>query len=385
MVSNLKVRDIRYFPLQTSRCLSLVVASVVGWLAWSIYPASMEAANAASERKVSERRDMKVVQRLLHKNYVQGLSWSPDGSKLATLSAFGSLITIWDSQDWKKLREISQYSAAYSGASIIWVANDRVLTSAGAKSPDDGIYSMNLWDSNTGSLAKRIPGPPPSFGVRIQNQAAAFALSSDGSLLAMTLNRAPNQLVLFETREWSIRQILPIASSPSSSGNASSFAIAPDLCCIAIANGRHLQLIDLREGKVKFSVLAYEKNGVQAGPVISSLKFSPDGSVLASSSIFFSATSGGGGPIRIWDSSSGSLIAKLSRGESSVPVIDWSPDGKRLAAVEDDRMGKIWEFGPTKAQSNLIFQTEVKPSGVVAFARDGALAIGDGVSVLIVR
>src|SRR5437868_126445 len=66
---------------------------------------------------------LKVVHRLFLNDYLQAIAWSADGAKLAALSKFGSLITIWDTQTWKKLREISQYGGTYAGDSLAWTSD----------------------------------------------------------------------------------------------------------------------------------------------------------------------------------------------------------------------------------------------------------------------
>jgi WD40 repeat protein len=135
-----------------------------------------EQTSIAADGEKSESATMKVIQRLPHKNYVQGLAWNSDGSKLATLSDFGATVTIWNARTWEKEREIRQYSAAYSGPGIGWTHDGKLLTSAGAKTQPEGIYSMNLWDPDTGALIQRIEGPPIPPGAVKHNQANRIAV-----------------------------------------------------------------------------------------------------------------------------------------------------------------------------------------------------------------
>src|SRR4051794_8768836 len=137
-------------------------------------------------------KDVQVVQRLFLKDYLQAIAWSPDGSKLAALSSFGSLITIWDTHSWRKTREISQFGGTYAEDSLAWTSDGMVIASAGAKVPEEGIYSLNLWNPDTGELVRRILGPPVPEGAWKHNQAAKFVLSNDRSLLAMTFLHANN-------------------------------------------------------------------------------------------------------------------------------------------------------------------------------------------------
>jgi WD40 repeat protein len=329
---------------------------------------------------------LKIVQRLDLKDYLQGIAWNSDGSRLATLSAFGSLITIWDTQTWRKLREISQYGGTYAGDSIAWTLDGMVLVSAGAKVPDDGIYSMNLWNPNTGELVKRIVGPPIAEGAWKHNQAARFVLSRTRSLLAMTLLHISNQLIIFDTRDWSIRRILEIAAPPSAQrGGATSFAFSQDEKSIAITNSRDLQLIGLEDGSVKSSVLAYDHLKSDVGPTVFSLKYNPDGNLLASAPIFFPSLTDDTGPVRIWDASDGRLIAKLPTPAVSFRMVDWSPDGSKLAAAGADGIVRVLEVGHDVTKAKLIFEFGDAAAGVVAFSPGGLLAAGGKTSVTIIK
>ncbi|WP_375415519.1 WD40 repeat domain-containing protein [uncultured Bradyrhizobium sp.] len=373
------LRELRILPFFGTACLAVVQLA---------FSSSVHAVD-----KVTDKRNaMKVVYQLPHQKYVHGLAWSFDGSKLATLSAFGSLVTIWDAKSGQKLKEMSQYSAAYAGTAISWTRDGLLLSSAGPKRRDEDIYAMNLWDPATGSLIKKIEGPPLVAGGQPTNQASMFHVSASGALLAMTTSSA-NKLVLYDTSNWSIMKTIKIAPVPPSGTMVFSFAFSPDERSIAVANGRHLQLIDLKDESIKFSALTYQQFGIRAGPVMGSIAFSPDGRSIATAPIFFPSPDEDTGAVRIWSAADGSLVAKLSDDDAIVPpannpsarMVDWSPDGTRLAVARVSNIDQVWEFGNDVSQSKIIFSRRVGPAGLVAFAQDGTLAVGDGTSVLILK
>jgi len=360
---------------------SLLVALLLG----AGIPAGISRDSA--EAKNDEAVRMKVVQQLVLKDYLQGIAWNSDGSRLATLSAFGSVITIWDAQSWQKLREISQYAATYAGDSIAWTRDGMVLASAGAKVPDDGIYSMNLWNPETGELVKRIAGPPVVEGEWKHNQAGKFVISRSGSLLAMRLLHITNQLVVFDTRDWSIRRILEIAAPPSAQrGNVTSFAFSHDERSIALVNNRDLQRISLDDGSIIFSVPAYEAPEQSAGPNVVSLKYNnSNGNLLASAPIFFPSLTDHTGPVRIWDATDGRLLAKLPTDPVSFRTVDWSPDGSKLAAAGGDGIVEVFDVVRDGTKAKLIFKFGDAKAGVVVFSPDGSLAAGGRNSVTIIK
>jgi WD40 repeat protein len=329
---------------------------------------------------------IQIVQRLFLKDYLQGIAWSPDGSKLAALSNFGSLITIWDTHTWRKLREISQYGGTYAGDSLAWTRDGMVLASAGAKVPEDGIYSLNLWNPDTGELVKRIVGPPVPEGAWKHNQAGKFVLSRDRSLLAMTFVHPRDRLVLFDTSDWTIKRAFDIAAPSSAQmGNVTSFAFSPTNDVIAIANSRDLQTISLENGSVVFSVLEYEQSKPHVGPIVVSLAYNPDGILIAGAPTFFPATANDTGPVRIWNAANGELVAKLPAGDGSFRMVSWSPDGAKLAAAGADGIVRLLQIKPDVGKSRVIFQIGDAPAGVVAFSPDGRLAAGGQTSVMIIK
>jgi WD40 repeat protein len=337
----------------------------------------------AADGEKSEPATMKVIQRLPHKNYVQGLAWNSDGSKLATLSDFGATVTIWNARTWEKEREIRQYSAAYSGPGIGWTYDGKLLTSAGAKTQPEGIYSMNLWDPDTGALIKRIEGPPIPPGAIKHNQANRIAVSKSGSLAAITLGHIYDKVPVFGGPDWSINRIIELGGAPPLTvGFATAMAFAPDEHSIAVANGGNLQIVDLQDGHTRLSVPAYTRIENVTGPIMNALTFSPDGKYLASGPNFF-LPQPDHGPVRIWDTVSGRLVLALPGSEFATRTISWSEDGARLAVVSDLKL-RVWNVRDLR-KAEILFTFDKVDGLSVSFSPSGLLAVTNDFSVLVFR
>jgi WD40 repeat protein len=337
----------------------------------------------AADGKKSESATMEVIQRLPHKSYVQGLAWNSDGSKLATLSDFGALVTIWNTRTWEKEREIRQYSAAYSASGFGWTNDGKLLTSAGAKTQDEGIYSMYLWDPVTGALIKRIEGPPIPPGAIKHNQANRIAVSKSGSLAAIILGPIKDKVPIFGAPDWSINRIIELGGAPPFTvGYATAVAFAPDDHSVVIANGGNLQIIDLQDGHTRLSVPAYTRIENVTGPIVVALTFSPDGKYLASGPNFFRPEPDHG-PVRIWDTTNGNLVLALPGMEATTRTIDWSADGTRLAVVSDQKL-RVWSVRDLK-KIEVLFEFDNVEGLAVAFSPSGLLAVTNDFSVLVFK
>ena len=54
-----------------------------------------------------------------------GVAWSPDGAKLAAYIFEGNVVTIWNPDDGRTVRELRRPGAAYSGRSLAFAAGGR--------------------------------------------------------------------------------------------------------------------------------------------------------------------------------------------------------------------------------------------------------------------
>lgn len=70
------------------------------------------------------------------------------------------------------------------------------------------------------------------------------------------------------------------------------------------------------------------------------VKFSPDGSLLA--------TSGSDNSIKIWDTETGGLTHTLAGHRASVRAVAWSPKGQSLASAAMDNTCRMWQLAPVQ-------------------------------------
>ncbi|MGD0913563.1 MAG: c-type cytochrome domain-containing protein [Terracidiphilus sp.] len=137
-----------------------------------------------------------------------------------------------------------------------------------------------------------------------------------------------------------------------------SVKFSPDGKVLAVGGYREVRLIDPVSGKA-LATLAGHANYVR------SLAFSPDGKLLAAA--------GGlpqiGGEIKIWDVTSHQLVKTMEGHKDCIYSIAWSPDGKLIASGSYDRAVKLWDVAAGKETLNL--QDHIDAVFAVAFGPDG--------------
>ena len=107
-----------------------------------------------------------------HSDKVNYVSWSPDGSKLASESSDNKII-IWDTSDWSEIQTLAGHF--YSINYVVWSPNGSKLAST---SWDDN--AITIWDTGDNSEMRTLTGHTDDIN--------SVAWSPDGSKLASGSN-----------------------------------------------------------------------------------------------------------------------------------------------------------------------------------------------------
>ena len=150
----------------------------------------------------------------------------------------------------------------------------------------------------------------------------------------------------------SISPQVPVASP------VSSVKFSPDGSVLAVGGYQRVRLVDVASGKVLAELTGH-------ADAVRSIAFSPDGRMIAAA---------GGlpqreGEIKIWDLQSHQLLRTLNGHKDCIYSIAWSPDGKLIASGSYDKMVKLWDATTGKEVRNL--QDHIDAVFAVAFSPDG--------------
>ena len=137
-------------------------------------------------------------------------------------------------------------------------------------------------------------------------------------------------------------------------------AYSPDGKTLAYSTGTDIKLLDLATGAVTHSLTGHAIG-------ITSMAFSPDGSLLASGSNDFTA--------RVWDLTTGASAARLTGHAGYVKSVAFSPDGAMLASGSFDQTIKLWDVA-TYAEIATLHESAGGVDGVAFSPDETSLASG---------
>jgi WD40 repeat protein len=258
--------------------------------------------------------------RLQHQDVPEALAFSPDGKTLASTCRDG-LLRLWAVAAGKE-------RAAIDAGYAVLAVYQRVLFSPDGKSlvsSTKGEGLGQLWDVETKRERLTLKGPPDQDDVVLST-----AFSPDGKVLAVLSSQA---LYLFDSATVKLRSSFKPAR-PAISGD---IAFSPDgKQLVRLADD--LSLLDLATGKEQ-PVRRKEESGR------SRLVTGPGGKVLAYAGWRT-------GDVKLWDATTGELLASWKTPAGDVIGLAVSPDGRRLAAVcGDDKKGyevRLWDVSGLK-------------------------------------
>jgi WD40 repeat protein/DNA-binding SARP family transcriptional activator len=244
---------------------------------------------------------------LPHTTYpVNGLAFSPDGTRLAVATSEGTT-RIWDLAPQRSRERVLLATHGRGRWDLAFSPDGRRLATIGP----DGI---GIWNAETGRTHLTYPAgnQPPSTPDFVH-----LAFSPDAARLTAAAFSGDAALVLDTTTGRRIRA-LP-GGQP-----AADIAFSPDRTRLATAGlDGSVRLWDSHTGAQLGTV-------TQAGAEVHGLVFSHDGRRLATSGPFWT--------VRVWDSHAGTPPVTMPQSEADVPVLGvvFSPDGRLLASLTED-------------------------------------------------
>jgi WD40 repeat protein len=274
-----------------------------------------------------------------HSDFVRSVVFSPDGTKLASGSADGT-VRVWDMATGQVEHTLEGHS------DWVWSVAFAPDGSKLASGSDD--RTVRVWDMTTGQVERTLEGH--SDWVR------GVAFSPDGSRLA---SGSEDRTV----RVWDVVTGQAECTLEGHSDRVWSVVFSPDGTKLASGSAdRTVRVWDMITGQVDRTLEGHSD-------WVRSLVFSPDGSKLASESEDRT--------VRVWDVATGQVERKLEGHSNWVRSIAFSPDGSRLASGSEDGTVRVWDVVTGQVERKLEGHSDWVRS--VDFSPDGSkLASGSG-------
>lgn len=238
-----------------------------------------------------------------HEGRVLSVAWSPDGTKLAT-GGYDAALIVWEAATGRRLMVTKAHQ--YAILSVAWSPDSCKL----ATGSDDN--TAIVWRAANGAVVRKLP--PFAHGVW------RAAWSPDGKFLATASGDS--------VEVWQEERIL--CRLLGHRANVRSLVWSPDGRRLATASfDKTVKVWNASTGE-ELGTLAYHQDQAL------DLAWSPDGALLAIASLE--------GVAKVWDFNTGSEWRSILGHQAPILSVAWSPEGRRLATASDDGTVRVAEL-----------------------------------------
>lgn len=278
-----------------------------------------------------------------HTSYVLRVAWSPDGMQLASAARDGT-VRVWDAVSGVERRVLTDHTQTVRDVS--WWPDGSALASAG----DDG--TVRVFDPDTGTQLRVLRGHVDTI--------LSVAWSPDGTHLVSGNGDGSVEIWSLAVTDDSLSESAlpdaPIHRLTGHRGEVNSVAWSPDGAQIASAGG----LLDHK-------VLLWDIGAIGTAHMleghpsaVTRVAWSPDGAQLASA--------GWDNTVRVWEATGRPQHVLTGHTDWALNVA-WSPDGTRLASGGKDGIVRIW--APAREEQLYALQGHTGAVTSVAWSPDG--------------
>jgi WD40 repeat protein len=265
---------------------------------------------------------------------VEAMAFSPDSHILAS-GGKDQLIHLWDVSTGKPLGD--PLSGQKDEIQCLAFSPDGKWLAAGGKN-----NHLTIWEMATRTLYRDLqfssPIPTDSLSIDIDKTIRSVGFSPDSATLYFSMGAGITRFIDMAGLESGNDSVRQLNWTQLSATNYILAKMSSDGKLVALANTMDIRLYDA----ISLQMVGLPMYGHT--DLVTGLVFTPDGSLLASSSQ--DAT------VRLWDAATAQSVGLPLTGHSKwISSLDISPDGKWLASASADQTVRIWDISIQDWQS----------------------------------
>lgn len=248
-----------------------------------------------------------------HSDQIWSVTWSPDGKRIASGSV-DQYVQVWDATTGKShFKYHGHYGQEVElglACAVAWSPDGRYISSGGAD------WTVQVWNARTGDLLNTYRGHG--------NDVNAIGWSPDSRIIATASDDKTVRL-------WEVAMANAISTYENHSKRVRALAWSPNGQHIASASDdTTVQVWDTSPG-MKDNIFIYRGHTKR----VCAVAWSPDGTHIASS--------GYDSTVQIWDVATQKRIFTYYGHTGTVNAVAWSPDGIYIASGSDDETVQVWQ------------------------------------------
>jgi WD40 repeat protein len=311
---------------------------------------------------------------------VRFVGFSPDGTRVLTLpstEAADSIMRLWDATNGRELvrlvghtDEIVTCNFSPDSAQVVSFSSDR---------------TMRQWDAITGAELSVLSDQDESGAVSpcvFSPDCKRIVSVSRSRLLKVWEANSPTRLPAARIHD---DTVLACAFSPEGTRLAS-VARNGALKLLAAGTGTELLKLEDESGLLRSRTGAtgtelIEADGEVNEGLVLCLAFSPDGLRLVTASN--DSHTHDGGTLKLWDVTTGRVMARGIRQKASIVACTISPDGKHIASASSDHILRLWNAETLDQLA--VFDGRIGELEALVFSADGStlIALNSGNNLLL--